>query len=126
VNRITDICRSQANKVAICKKLAPGKLDGLLFRQLLSAAKDAELVIGCLFESQCITAASLEQIWNNLARAVEAAQQTLPTDHPPQLNISAKETLNGDIPAGHVRVLCGADSFRNRHRHMVLQKEKGE
>jgi hypothetical protein len=125
-NGITDNSECQANNIVIREKSTPSELDSLVFRQLLAASKAAERVIGCLFESQCITAEPLEQIWNNLATAIEAAQQALPTDHPAQLNISAKEKLNGDIPTGHVRVLCGSDASRNRHRRMVLQKEKGE
>ena len=48
-----------------------------VLQQLLAASKDAERLIGCCFELHMITANPLEQIWDNLARAIKSAQQTL-------------------------------------------------
>src|SRR5438128_2725737 len=40
--------------------------------------------------------------------------------------IQTKGNSNGDSPAGHVRVLRGADACRGRHRSVVVQEAKGE
>ncbi len=53
------------------------KPDGSVLRQLLAASKDAEALIACLFELHFITAVPLEQIWDNLAKAITAAQEAL-------------------------------------------------
>jgi hypothetical protein len=69
-----------------CIKSTSDELDGSVFRQLLAASKDAEFLIGCLFELHFITAAPLQQIWDKLAVAIAAAQQTLQAEHPAQPN----------------------------------------
>ena len=69
-----------------CIKSTSGESGGAVFRQLLAASKDAELLIGCLFELHFITAAPLQQIWDKLAVAIAAAQQTLQAEHPAQPN----------------------------------------
>ncbi len=51
--------------------------DGSVLRRLLAASKDAEVLIACLFELNSVAAAPLQQIWDNLAVAIKAAQQSL-------------------------------------------------
>ena len=51
--------------------------DGSVLRRLVAASKDAEVLIACLFELNSIGAAPLQQIWDNLAVAIKAAQQNL-------------------------------------------------
>ena len=51
--------------------------DVSVLRQLVTASKEAEGVIACLFELHFITAVPLEHIWDKLARAIKAAQQRL-------------------------------------------------
>ncbi len=46
-------------------------------RRLLAASKEAEVLIACLFELNSIEAAPLQQIWDKLAVAIKAAQQSL-------------------------------------------------
>ena len=50
---------------------------GSVLRQLLAASKEAEALIACCFELHLITAVPLEQIWDKLAEAIEAAQLAL-------------------------------------------------
>ncbi len=50
---------------------------GSVLRQLLAASKEAETLIACCFELHFITAVPLEQIWNRLSEAIEAAQLAL-------------------------------------------------
>ncbi len=64
-------------KIRICKRARD--LDNPAFGQLLAASKDAEALIGCLFELHFITAAPLRQIWDKLAIAIEAAQRSQQT-----------------------------------------------
>ncbi len=51
--------------------------DVSVLRQLLSASKEAEGLIACLFELHFISAIPLEQIWEKFAGAIKAAQQRL-------------------------------------------------
>ncbi len=51
--------------------------DGSALRRLLAASKDAEVLIACLFELNSVEAVPLQQIWDNLAVAIKAAQQSL-------------------------------------------------
>ncbi len=51
--------------------------DDSVLRQLVTASKEAEGVIACLFELHFISAVPLEHIWDKLARAIKAAQQRL-------------------------------------------------
>ena len=59
------------------KKVGSGGSGSQAFRQLLAASKDAEFLIAYMFESHCIGAAPLEEVWDKLAVAIEAAQQSL-------------------------------------------------
>ena len=45
-----------------------------VLQNLLAASKDAEVLIACLFEQHLFTAAPLQQIWENLAAAIDEAQ----------------------------------------------------
>ena len=73
--------RGKEKSVGICKKSFSRESDGLVFRQLLAAVKDMEREIGCIFELNSIKAAPLDQIWDRLAVAIEAAQQSLQSQH---------------------------------------------
>jgi hypothetical protein len=73
--------RDERKNIGICKKPASSNSDGLAFRQLLAASKEAEALIGCLFELHFITAAPLRQIWDELAVAIESAQRSLQAQH---------------------------------------------
>ena len=73
--------RDEGKKIGMCKKPASGNSDGLAFRQLLAASKDAEALIACLYELHFITAAPLRQIWDRLAVAIESAQRSLQAQH---------------------------------------------
>ena len=73
--------RDEEKNIGICKNPASGNSDGLAFRQLLAASKDAEALIACLYELHFITAAPLRQIWDKLADAIEAAQRSLQAQH---------------------------------------------
>jgi hypothetical protein len=63
------------------KKIVSGSSDHQAFRQLLAASKDAEFLIAYMFESHCIGAAPLEEVWDRLAVAIEAAQRSLQAQH---------------------------------------------
>jgi hypothetical protein len=51
--------------------------DGSVLRQLLTASKDAEVLIASLFELNLIAAAPLLHIWDRFAIAIEEAQLAL-------------------------------------------------
>ena len=84
-NLSTSDFRGEEKSNGICTKTSPlpRGLDpaGSAFRQLLAASKEAEVLIACLFELHSITAAPLEQIWDKLSLAIEAAQQSLQAQH---------------------------------------------
>jgi hypothetical protein len=48
-----------------------------VLRQLVTASKEAEGLIACVFELHFISAAPLQHIWDKLARAIKAAQKRL-------------------------------------------------
>lgn len=101
--------------------------DASALQKLLTAAKDAEVLIACIFELHLFTADPLLEIWTRLAAAIKEAQSTLQAEHIDGLSAqSEKETLNGDLSTNHVRVLCGVAAGSHRHRRMVLQEKKGE
>ena len=73
--------RSDLHEHPCMNSLIPTETDASVWRNLLTASKDAERLIACLFELHLITARSLVQIWDNLATAIELAQRMLKADH---------------------------------------------
>ena len=68
-------CAIRSNLVS---RLSPRlDTDVSVLRQLVTASKEAEGLIACVFELHFISAAPLQRIWDRLARAIKAAQQRL-------------------------------------------------
>jgi hypothetical protein len=57
--------------------LALQKPEELAFRQLLSASKDAERLISCVFELNFIKGRNLQEIWDRFACAITSAQEAM-------------------------------------------------
>ena len=89
-------CEDEKQGVGICTKVCSGASGNQVFRQLLAASKDAEFLIAYMFERIYYGAAPLEDVWDKLAVAIEAAQQSLQAQHYGRLSMEIfHEIMNG-------------------------------